>query len=80
MANAEGGPAVDPEPDPELDRALADLLAQTEKEPVSPRLRELARRLETALEDARHRRAGPGKAAGNGPGDGGGPGKGGGAR
>ena len=49
---AKSGPVVDPE----LDKALSELLAQTEKEPVSPRLRELAKRLEAALEDARHRR------------------------
>ncbi|MEF9604876.1 hypothetical protein O4J55_22145 [Paracoccus sp. PXZ] len=56
MANGESGPIVDPA----LDKALSELLAQTEKEAVSPRLRELARRLEAALEDARHRQAGQG--------------------
>lgn len=55
MANSESGPVVDPE----LDKALSELLAQTEKEPISPRLRELAKRLEAALEDARQRRGGP---------------------
>lgn len=55
MANSESGPVVDPE----LDKALSELLAQTEKEPISPRLRELAKRLEVALEDARQRRDGP---------------------
>ncbi|RDW12819.1 hypothetical protein [Paracoccus thiocyanatus] len=51
MAHSESGPVVDPE----LDKALSELLAQTEREPISPRLRELAKRLETALDDARHR-------------------------
>ncbi|WP_294923386.1 hypothetical protein [uncultured Paracoccus sp.] len=51
MAN-DNGPAVDPE----LDKALTALLEQAENEPVSPRLRELAKRLEAALEDARQRR------------------------
>ncbi|WP_323717950.1 hypothetical protein [Paracoccus aminovorans] len=55
MANSESGPVVDPE----LDKALSELLAQTEKEPISPRLRELAKRLEAALDDARQRRSGP---------------------
>ncbi|CAM3188945.1 hypothetical protein SAMN04488021_11177 [Paracoccus aminovorans] len=55
MANSESGPVVDPE----LDKALSELLAQTEKEPISPRLRELAKRLESALDDARQRRSGP---------------------
>lgn len=54
MANNEQGPFVDPE----LDRALSELLAQTAKEPISPRLRELAQQLETALRDARNRRGG----------------------
>ncbi|REG54134.1 hypothetical protein EQ718_10800 [Paracoccus versutus] len=62
MANGESSPIVDPE----LDKALSELLAQTEREPISPRLRELARRLETALDEARHRRAG--KGGGNGGG------------
>lgn len=64
MANGESGPVVDPE----LDKALSELLAQTEKEPISPRLRALAKRLETALEEARHRRrgeSGGGDTAGN---------------
>lgn len=56
MANGESGPLVDPE----LDKALSELLAQTEKEPISPRLRELAKRLEAALEDARQRQGGRG--------------------
>lgn len=54
MADRESGPIVDPD----LDKALSELLAQTEKEPISPRLRDLAKRLEAALEDARrHGRA-----------------------
>ena len=42
--------------DPELDKALSDLLVQTEKETISPRLRELAQQLEQALQRARNRR------------------------
>ncbi|QRZ12141.1 hypothetical protein JWJ88_05690 [Paracoccus methylovorus] len=57
MADRESGPIVDPD----LDKALSELLAQTEKEPISPRLRDLAKRLEAALEDARHRRHGRAK-------------------
>jgi len=38
---------------PELDKALAELLEQTRKEPISPRLRELAERLAKALDKAR---------------------------
>ena len=41
--------------DPDVDAALAELLIQTQKEPISPRLRELAKQLESALEDARVR-------------------------
>ena len=52
MANSDCGPVVDPE----LDKALSDLLAQTAKEPISPRLRELAQQLEAALAQARERR------------------------
>jgi len=52
MANSDCGPVVDPE----LDKALSDLLAQTAKEPISPRLRELAQQLEAALAQARRRR------------------------
>lgn len=52
MANDENGPAIDPE----LDKVLSELLVQTEKEVISPRLRDLARQLEVALERARHRR------------------------
>ncbi|SEH68062.1 hypothetical protein [Paracoccus alkenifer] len=51
MANSDSGPLVDPE----LDRALSELLAQTAKEPISPRLRELAHQLELALAQARLR-------------------------
>lgn len=35
--------------DPELRRALTELLEQAASEPVSPRLRELAQQLEEAL-------------------------------
>lgn len=57
MDNSEYGPVVDPE----LDEALSELLAQTAREPISPRLRQLAQQLEAALRDARQRRAeGPG--------------------
>jgi hypothetical protein len=59
MANGESGPIVDPE----IDKALSELLAQTEKEPISPRLRELSKRLEAALEDARQRRGSNGDGA-----------------
>lgn len=51
MDNSDYGPLFDPG----LDKTLSDLLARTAKEPISPRLRELARQLETAREDARHR-------------------------
>ncbi|WP_323010800.1 hypothetical protein [Paracoccus sp. (in: a-proteobacteria)] len=44
--------------DPELDKTPNELLAQTEKEPISPCLRELARRLEAALENVHHRPGG----------------------
>lgn len=49
MANGDGGQRVDPE----LEKALSELLVQTEKEPISPRLRQLAKRLEEALQNAR---------------------------
>ncbi|SIT86685.1 hypothetical protein [Pontibaca methylaminivorans] len=42
--------------DPEFDRTLSELLAEAETEPVSPRLRELAKRLEDALSQAKKRR------------------------
>ena len=51
MAKSDSGPLVDPE----LDRALSELLAQTAKEPISPRLRELAQQLELALAQVRLR-------------------------
>ncbi len=51
MDDSERGRSVDPE----LEKALAELLAQTAREPISPRLRELARRLEAALREARRR-------------------------
>lgn len=44
--------------DGEVDRVLSDLLAQAEKEQISPRLRALAKKLEVALEDARKGRSG----------------------
>lgn len=47
---------VRPAPDEEVDTVLSELLAQAEKEPVSPRLRELARQLEAALALARSRK------------------------
>lgn len=56
MADSESGSGVDPE----LDKALSELLVQAEKEPISPRLRELAKRLEAALESARRHRGGEG--------------------
>lgn len=49
MDDSERGRVVDPE----LEKALSDLLAQTAREPISPRLRELVLRLEAALEKAR---------------------------
>lgn len=52
MANSDCGPVFDPE----LDKALTELLAQTAKEPISPRLRDLAQQLEAALAQARERR------------------------
>ncbi|MBD9529872.1 hypothetical protein [Paracoccus sp. PAR01] len=54
MAQGKGN---DPQ-DPELDRALADLLAQTRNEPIPPRLRELADRLAQALEASQMRQKG----------------------
>lgn len=54
MDDSESGRIVDPE----LEKALAELLAQTAREPISPRLRELAQRLEVALREARQRGAG----------------------
>lgn len=48
---ADGNP--DHSLDPEPDKALSDLLEQARKEDVSPRLRELVRRLEAALAEAR---------------------------
>ena len=42
-----------PRLEPELDKALSELLEQTRKEPLSPRLMELAERLSRALADAR---------------------------
>ncbi|MFG6083961.1 hypothetical protein ACEUZ9_000198 [Paracoccus litorisediminis] len=42
-----------PRLEPELDKALSELLEQTRKEPLSPRLMELAERLARALADAR---------------------------
>lgn len=45
--------------DREIEKALAELLAQTQNEPVSSRLREIAIRLEAALEEARLRRGDP---------------------
>lgn len=45
----------DPGLDPEIARAMAELLDQTTREPVSPRLRALARQLESALAAARKR-------------------------
>ncbi|WCR18746.1 hypothetical protein [Paracoccus alcaliphilus] len=47
----------DPVLDPKLGAALSELLAQVDAEPISPRLRELARQLEAALEDSRKSRA-----------------------
>ncbi|MBA4491681.1 hypothetical protein [Paracoccus sp. S1E-3] len=43
----------DPAAASELDAALSELMAQTRKEPVSKELRELAARLEAALNKAR---------------------------
>ncbi len=54
MAKSDSSPLVDPE----LDRALSELLAQTAKEPISPRLRELAQQLELALAQVRLRHEG----------------------
>ncbi|HWL57626.1 MAG TPA: hypothetical protein VNQ78_13275 [Paracoccus sp. (in: a-proteobacteria)] len=49
MQEEDEGPGLGPE----LDKALAELLDQTRREPISPRLRELAERLARALEKAR---------------------------
>lgn len=51
MAKDEAGAALDPE----LDKALSELLQQAEKEAISPRLRDLAQQLELALQRARNR-------------------------
>lgn len=48
MTKGENGPIADPD----VASALADLLAQVEKEPISSWLRELADRLEAALDAA----------------------------
>lgn len=42
----------------EVDLAMADLVAQTENEPVSPQLAALVNRLAAALEDVRRRNDG----------------------
>lgn len=42
--------------DPELDKALADLLEQSRREELTPRLRELIQRLEEALSKAQKKR------------------------
>ncbi len=47
----------DPEADSRLDAALSELLAQVDAEPISPRPRELAQRLEAALRQSRKSRA-----------------------
>lgn len=39
--------------DPEIAQAMADLMAQTAREPVSPRLMALVRQLEAAMATAR---------------------------
>lgn len=46
-----------PDLDPEVARAMAELLRQTAQEPVSPRLQALVKQLEAALAEARQRRA-----------------------
>ena len=50
----------DPRPvvDPELDKALSDLLSRSAEEPIPPHLRKLAQQLEAALEQARRQRDG----------------------
>ena len=52
MAQHDPGPAVDPD----LDKALSELLSRTAGEPIPPHLRKLAKDLEAALEQARQRR------------------------
>ena len=52
MAQGDNDPLVAPE----IASALAELLAQTKSEPISPRLRGLAQQLETALDQARLQR------------------------
>lgn len=53
MANGDNDPAVDPGLDmTRVDEVLAELLEQTRQEPVSPRLRELALRLQLALKES----------------------------
>lgn len=53
MPQSEKGPTLDPE----IAWAMAELLDQTGREPISPRLRALARQLETALAAVRDSRA-----------------------
>lgn len=57
MASNDTGPDdFGPTVDSRLDKALSDLLEQTRHEPVSDRLRDLARQLEAALQQARQQR------------------------
>lgn len=45
-------PDPDQTPDPDLEATMKDLLAEVEKEPIPARLRDLALRLEQALQQA----------------------------
>lgn len=53
-------PDPDPDTDPKLDKALSELLAQVERESISPRLRKLAERLEAVLNRRRSADQDPG--------------------
>ena len=61
MTDDKNRPAIDPQ----LDKALSALLEQAGQEPLSPRLRELAGKLQAALDQAR-KKSGSGGTGGTG--------------
>lgn len=62
MTQDKNRPAIDPQ----LDKALSELLEQAGQEPLSPRLRELAGQLQAALEQARQKSGSGGTGTGAG--------------
>lgn len=58
MTDDKNRPAIDPQ----LDKALSELLEQAGQEPISPRLRDLAGQLQAALDHVRQQ-SGDGGAA-----------------